>query len=115
VGTVTPKAYRNSTSAALTPSGLRAALETVRAYHRDLLPGSKAKGYCSVCDALDELADAVAALERIIEVQPRMIETLRSNGIVFDDLDEHWQKVAFTIYNELCEIDRDARAALEAR
>ena len=53
------------------------------------------------------------ALERIAAKQPETLETLRANGIVLDDLTDKWQKVAFTIYSDLCEVDIWARQALE--
>ena len=52
------------------------------------------------------------ALVRIGAQQQRTLEVLRSNGIVFDDLSDHWQKVAFTIYTDLCEMDTWAHQAL---
>ena len=54
-----------------------------------------------------------AALEMIGAKQQETLETLRSNGIVFDDLGDHWQKVAFTIYTDLCEMDTWAHQALD--
>ncbi len=64
----------------------------------------------------------VEALKRISEWQPAVLETLRANGIVFrtalDKPDdertdaERWEKVAFSIYTDLCEVDTQARAAL---
>ncbi len=64
----------------------------------------------------------VEALKRISEWQPAVLETLRANGIVFrtalDKPDdertdaERCEKVAFSIYTDLCEVDTQARAAL---
>ena len=53
------------------------------------------------------------ALEKIGAKQQETLETLRSNGIVFDDLNDHWQKVAFSIYVDLCEMDTWAHQALD--
>lgn len=53
------------------------------------------------------------ALEKIGAKQQETLATLRANGIVFDDLSDHWQKVAFTIYNNLCEMDTWAHQALD--
>ncbi len=68
----------------------------------------------------DEL---LLALERIAEWQPAVLETLRRNGVVFttrlDKPDderteaERWEKIAFSIYTDLCEMDSIARAALD--
>ena len=63
---------------------------------------------CLLC----ALADMRRALERIAEQQTKTIDWLRANGIVFDNLDDHWQKVAFSIYNDLCEVDTWAHDAL---
>ncbi len=78
---------------------------------------------------MDKLADRLAsvpalveALRRISEWQPSVLETLRANGIVFrtalDKPDdertdaERWEKVEFSLYTDLCEVDTQARAAL---
>jgi hypothetical protein len=55
------------------------------------------------------------ALGRIAAQQPKTLEMLRSNGIVFDSIGNepgNWQHVAFSIYTDLCEVDSIARAAL---
>ena len=57
------------------------------------------------------------ALERISEQQPRCLEVLRRNGVVFDgplgNDPKNWQHVAFSIYTDLCEVDAIAQQALE--
>jgi transposase InsO family protein len=76
-------------------------------------------------EALDLLKDAEAAeaeraradrlaeaLRRIAGQQTNTLDWLRANGVVFDALDEHWQTVAFWIYNDLCEVDTWAHQAL---
>lgn len=68
--------------------------------------------------------DALAeALRQTQAKQPETLEKLRTRGVVFDkapmpdpDDPKQWQLVAFWIYNELCEVESIARAALaEAR
>jgi hypothetical protein len=62
----------------------------------------------------NDLADALRA---VTEQQPKTVEWLRANGIVFDGPlgtdPGNWQHVAFSIYNDLCEADSVARAALD--
>ena len=64
------------------------------------------------------------ALRRISEQQPSTMAVLRKHGFVFDtplgkpDEErteaERWEKAAFTIYTDLCEVDSIARAALDS-
>jgi hypothetical protein len=54
------------------------------------------------------------ALERIAGRQLRTLATLRKHRIVFDGSGGEWEKVALTIYTDLCEVDSIARAALTA-
>jgi len=71
-------------------------------------------------DALVALARASlqlrAALEQIAEQQPKTIDWLRANGIIFDGPlgtdPDNWENVAFSIYSDLCETDAIARAAI---
>lgn len=69
-------------------------------------------------DTIDILVEAVAALERVAEQQPKTLRTLRHHNIVFDGPlgadPKNWEHVAFTIYTDLCEVDSIARAALES-
>jgi glycyl-tRNA synthetase beta chain len=57
-----------------------------------------------------------AALDRVAEQQPKTIDRLRANGIVFDGPlgtdPDNWEHVAFAIYSDLCEMASIARAAL---
>jgi hypothetical protein len=59
------------------------------------------------------------ALERIAEIQPRVLGYIRANGFVWADKDSigtepgNWQHLAFSIYSDLCEVDSIARNALE--
>lgn len=58
-----------------------------------------------------------SALEEIAHAQPAVIEWFRSNGVVFDGPlgtgPKNWENVAFSIYNDLCEVDSIARNALK--
>jgi lactam utilization protein B len=57
----------------------------------------------------------IDALRKIAELQPEMLETLRSHGVVFNDIGtdpQNWQHIAFSIYTTLCEADMIARRAL---
>ena len=38
---------------------------------------------------------------------------MRSNGFVIDDLDQPWQKLAFTFYSDIAEMSMRARQLLE--
>ena len=40
-------------------------------------------------------------------------EKIRANGFVFDDLDDRWQKLAFTFYSDIAEMSMQAKALLE--
>lgn len=41
--------------------------------------------------------------------QPHALEIMRHHGYVLDNLDDRMQKLAFTFYSELCEIESRAR------
>lgn len=70
------------------------------------------------------LADAERALAKIQAVQPETVEMIRRHGFVFETpLDrpdefrteaERWEKLAFSIYMRLCEIESVASVALSA-
>ncbi len=56
------------------------------------------------------------ALREISRQQPRTVDTMRRNHVVFDgplgNDPRNWQHVAFSIYNDLVQVDGIARAAL---
>ena len=64
----------------------------------------------------------MSALEEIAKLQPRALAMIQANGFVFDvdlaappeTLDElgRWQKLAFSLYTDLCEANSLARADL---
>lgn len=102
-------------------AGLSDALDDVRerlaalTQERDEWRDRAGKGHAT---ALDMLATTRQALTEVSERQPKTIDWLRANGIVFDGplgIDPgNWEHVAFSIYNDLCEADDIARRALAA-
>src|SRR5580765_2916784 len=60
------------------------------------------------------------ALQRIADLQPELVRWFRAKQIAFDKVpgskepEDRWQRIAFSIYNDLCEADGIARAALSA-
>lgn len=46
-------------------------------------------------------------------IQPRALAYIQKEGFVFDNLDDPWQKLAFSLYTDLCEIESRARHLLE--
>lgn len=47
------------------------------------------------------------------QLQPNAIAIMRDNGYSFTDLDDTWQKLAFTFYCTLCEINNRVKNLLE--
>lgn len=67
-------------------------------------------------NALLDLLDGMAALERIAEQQQKTLAMIQSNDFVFDSIGNepgNWQHLAFSIYTDLCEVDTIARQALD--
>ena len=61
------------------------------------------------------LTKRIEELEAALRTNRKQAETmdmLRRHGYVFTDLDDHWQKLAFSLYNIILEIDEKARHAL---
>jgi hypothetical protein len=57
-----------------------------------------------------------AVLRRIEPVQQGIVAMIRREGFVFETPlheSEGWEKLAFTLYSTICEIDSWVRAALE--
>ena len=46
-------------------------------------------------------------------LQPHAVEIMRSNNMVLDDLKDPFQKLAFTFYTDLCEIEKKVRQMFE--
>ena len=64
----------------------------------------------------DERVRLREALEKIEEVQPETLAMLRREGFKFEirlDLTDGWEKLAFTLYSTICEVDAIARNALK--
>lgn len=59
-----------------------------------------------------ETATLREALERIEPEAKEIIDIMRRNGFVIDNLDDRWQKLAFTIYSHLVHASSIARNAL---
>jgi hypothetical protein len=67
--------------------------------------------------------ELVGALQKVAEVQPGVLAMLRREEFVFDtpldkpDVDrtlaERWEKLAFTLYSDICEANSIARQALK--
>lgn len=62
-----------------------------------------------------EYLEMEAALTRIARKQQEALAMVRDNGFVFVDIGAepgNWQHLAFSLYNDICEIDCVARAGL---
>lgn len=47
------------------------------------------------------------------EFQPKALAICQKHKFVFDDLDDPWQKLAFTFYSDLCKINSRSRQLFE--
>lgn len=95
------------------PVDVKALAETVR---RHLYVSGGAAGHDALEALLAEVDRARAAVDllRLIgEQQQKTLAKLRRNGIVFDGTGGDWEKVALTIYTDLCEVDTWATQALD--
>jgi len=61
-----------------------------------------------------ERDEARKALDFTEQAPGRIQEIMRSNGLVIDDLGDAHQKLAFTVYTELCECASQCEAARAA-
>ena len=57
--------------------------------------------------------DLKQALEKCRTFQPRALEICRKRGFVFRGKGGKWEKLAFTFYTDLCEIENLCRNALQ--
>lgn len=74
--------------------------------------------------ALARAERAEEALRQIAGIQPFVVEYIRREGFIFytplDKPDaerndaERWEKLAFSIYTDLCEVEQIARRVLES-
>jgi hypothetical protein len=46
-------------------------------------------------------------------LQPQALEKIKTHGFVFDDLDDPWQKLAFTLYSTICQVKDKAQGLFE--
>jgi len=60
-----------------------------------------------------EETDIVAFLTRVKEQVVKDQEMMRANGFVIDNLDDRWQKLAFTLYTDIASLSADAGQLLE--
>jgi hypothetical protein len=79
---------------------------------------TQAAAYRAERDALTVERDRLTAVvEAIAEMQPKTLAMLRREGFKFEtplDLSDGWEKLAFTLYSTICEVDWMARSALTA-
>jgi hypothetical protein len=61
----------------------------------------------------DRLQELEAALRKVEALQPRAIETMRREGLKFDNSGGLWEKLAFAFYTDLCEANWICRSVLE--
>lgn len=71
----------------------------------------------------ETMAELTQALRTIKGIQPQALTTIIAHGFIFardiakpiEELDEvaRWEKLAFTLYTDLCEVESLARAALD--
>jgi hypothetical protein len=61
----------------------------------------------------DRIRKLEAALRWIEEMQPRAIETMRREGLKFDNYGGSWEKLAFAFYTDLCEANWICRCVLK--
>jgi len=54
-----------------------------------------------------------AFLEKVRAQADREVEVMRANGFVIDNLDEPWQKLAFTLYTDIAALSTEAKQILE--
>jgi hypothetical protein len=71
---------------------------------------------------VDRLKEALELLDKFEQLQPKAIERLRAEGVVFTKSPlsnpeiteaEKWEDIAFWLYTDLCEINRDVRQLKE--
>jgi len=53
-----------------------------------------------------------AFLEAVRDKQEEELQKIKLNGFVFDDLEDRWQKLAFTFYSDIAELSMIARNLL---
>jgi len=64
------------------------------------------------CFILRQRIEELEAALRANRKQTKTRNMLQRHGFVFSDLDDRWQKLAFSLYNIIIEIDEKARHTL---
>ena len=92
----------------LTDEEIRADINRLSLIHRSGLAGFENS------IGLRALRDLLACREALRDAggkQAQVLAFCRTNGFVFDDIEgDGWQKFAFSLYSDLCEINESARA-----
>lgn len=93
--------------------------------HGDDYPLSDSRAGDLMWEAATELDRLHLALQEIRGIQPESLEIIRTNGFVFasniakplEELTEieRWEKLAFSLYTDLCKAEWIARSALDSK
>ncbi len=62
---------------------------------------------------LHEIEGFRAVLQYVAEAPARVQAWLRGNGVSFKDLDDRWQRVGFSLYNEILDMAAKAKDVLD--
>lgn len=62
---------------------------------------------------LDEIERLRVVLQYVADAPTRVQAWLRAHGVAFEDLDDRWQRVGFSLYNEIVEMSAKAKAVLD--
>lgn len=62
---------------------------------------------------LDEIERLRVVLQHVADAPARVQAWLRAHGVAFDDLDERWQRVGFSLYNEIVDLAATAKDVLD--
>lgn len=57
--------------------------------------------------------DVLAFLAMVRDKCQEEQDKMRSNGFVIDNLDDRWQKLAFTLYSDIAEMSMRAKQLIE--
>jgi hypothetical protein len=77
-------------------------------------PDSKGCDYNCILRHQKENAALRAALAQVEEAPSAMVEMMRRNNLVLENLDDPMTKLAFTLYSEMLELADAAKSALQA-
>ena len=62
---------------------------------------------------LDEIERLREVLQYVADAPTRVQAWLRAHGVAFENLDDRWQRVGFSLYNEVLEMSAKAKAVLD--